>query len=226
MPKISACYRRSHCLQDFKDLLHELIDELDEHDYQKVNNRMFINYYDIRQCKEVVQSKYTSNQDMETAILYSTFIPFFMNGQYSNEGYIDGGNPYIFNDRTIDDNKILFFRLTQYGKLKNMFHIRGELNFEKRLMEGMLDIHEFYMKNKPTIFCSWINTWTLKEYIVFRIRKVIWLCVVGMLYIYSKYKSYIPSFLINTITSNRLFSLLFEHITHVYKDLFVLFYNS
>jgi hypothetical protein len=226
MTRIIACYRRSHCLRDFKGLVQELIQQLDENDYQKLNNRMFINYYDIHQCKEVIQSTYTSNKDIEKYILNSTFIPFFMNGQYSNDGYIDGASPYIFNERTVDDTKILFFKLTQYGKLKNMLHIRGELNFEQRIIEGILDVHEFYMKQQPTIFCSWVNHWKLQDYIVFRIRRILWLIVVCILYVCSKCKSYIPSYIITKCTSNRLFSVLSEHLTYLYKDLFVLFYNS
>lgn len=224
--QMGACYRRSYCLKDFSPILHTLIEELDTDAYKKLNNKMFINYYDIRHCKEIVQCKYTSNEDIERAILNSTFIPFFMNGQYSNNGYIDGFNPYIFNERTIDDNKILFFRLTQYGKIKNMFYIRGELNFEQRIMEGILDIHTFYMNNTNTLFCSWVNEWTLKDYIVFRIRRIIWLCVVFVLYIYTTYSSYIPERIINIFKSNRLMTILIEHATHLYKDLFVLCYNS
>ena len=226
MSKINACYRRSHCLKDFKNLLHDLIEKLDKDDYKKLNDKMFINYYDVNVCKEVIKSKYRSNNDIEKYILNSTFIPFLMNGNASNDGFIDGCDPYIFNERTKDDNRILFFKLTQYGKLKNMFHIQGEINFEKRILEGLLDIHSFYMKDEPTLFCSWINNWTLKDYIIFRIRKIIWLSFVCLIYIYSNYKQYIPNFITTKILSNRLFSLLIEHINYFYKDLFILFYNS
>lgn len=226
MNKICNCYRRSHCLKDFEPLLHELLKELDENDYKKLNNKMFINYYDIKECKEIVQSTYTSNKDIENYILNSTFIPFFMNGNYSRDGKIDATTAYIFNNRTIDDTKILFFRLAPYKKLKNAFHIRGELNLEQRIIEGILDVHTFYMKNESTIFCSWVNKWTLCDYIVYRFRRMLWLCIVLILYIYNNYKSYVPSFIITKIQSNRLFSLILEHLTYLYDDLFVLFYNS
>jgi len=226
MTRIIACYRRSHCLRDFKGLVQELIQQLDENDYQKLNNRMFINYYDITQYKEIVQLTYTSNEDLENYILNSTFIPFLMNGEYSRNGKIDATTPYIFNNRTIDDTKILFFRLTQYKKFKNMFHIRGEHNLEQRIMEGVLDVHSFYMKDKPTLFCSWINKWSILDYIVYRFRRLCWLCIVIVLYIYNNYKSYIPTVIITSVTSNRLFNIIMEHLTYLHNDLFVLFYNS
>jgi len=226
MPKLIECYKRSHCLKDFSILVHDLIQELDINDYQKLNNRMFINYYDITQCKEIVQSTYTCNEDLENYILNSTFIPFLMNGEYSRNGKIDATTPYIFNNRTIDDTKILFFRLTQYKKFKNMFHIRGEHNLEQRIMEGVLDVHSFYMKDEPTLFCSWINKWSILDYIVYRFRRLCWLCIVIVLYIYNNYKSYIPTVIITTVTSNRLFNIIMEHLTYLHNDLFVLFYNS
>ena len=217
-----SSYRENHCLKDFSRILDDLIGSLDENEYKKLNNRMYITYFDIDNMKEVVVSNYTSNYDLREAILKSTFIPFFMDGKASYDGAIDGFIPYIFNSRTVDDTKILFIRLTQYGLLKKMLHSRGELNGNQRILEGVLDAHKFYRTNKKTQLCSWINEWGALDYFKFRLRQLLRILIVTMIFVYIHIKPLIPK----KIFSNKYIRIMRFFLYQLFDDLFIIFYNS
>lgn len=219
--KIRSAFKSDFCLKSFKTLLGEFFGNLDENIYTQCNERLFINYYNINTGKEEVQSNYTNNDDIKDALLSSSFIPYVMNGKLCYNGHIDGFNPHIFNERTIDDDKILFIKLTTYGKLKKMLHVKGEHNNAERILEGILDTHHFFKGDKSTL-CSWINNWGVTDYLVFRSRQVICLYIVFCCYIIHKLKPYTPLI----ITDNKLVNILKEFIYKIYQDLFIIFYNS
>lgn len=219
---LTTCYRESHCFKDLNNLITELMSNLDINDYKKINNRMFITYFDIDNMKEVVMSEYTSNDDLKDAILKSTFIPFFMNGDATYEGAIDGFNPYLFNSRTIDDSKILFIRLTQCGMFTKMVHMRGEKNVTQRITEGILDAHRFYMTNKNTRLCSWVNHWSVLDYGKFRVRQLLRMVLVWCIFLYINIRPFIPK----KIFSNKYVRLIRFFLYQLFDDLFIIFYNS
>ena len=218
---IRSSFKNDFCLKSFKNILVTMFENLDSDIYQKLNDTLYINYYNIHSNKEIIIHNYQSNNDVLEAILSSTFIPYMMNGELCYKGNIDGCNPHIFNERTIDDNKILFVRLTMFRKLKKMIHIRGEHNNSERILEGILDTHRFF-KGETSILCSWINNWGVFDYITFRSRQIFWLSIVLYCYILNKIKPYIPHF----ITDNKIANTLKEFIYKIYQDLFVIFYNS
>lgn len=215
-------YRETHNFKAFESLLETLINTFDENEYKKLNDRMFITYFDIDNMTEVVVSTYNNNNDFKEAILKSTFIPFFMNGNPSYKGSIDGMNPYIFNRRTSDDNKILFIRLTQYGMLKKMIHSRGEKNGAQRISEGILDAHVFYTTNKSTLLCSWINYWSYLDYFKFRLRQFTRIILACCIFLYIKIKPYIPK----KIFRNKYIRLIRFLLYQLFDDIFIIFYNS
>uniref|UniRef100_A0A6C0B4C5 PNPLA domain-containing protein n=1 Tax=viral metagenome TaxID=1070528 RepID=A0A6C0B4C5_9ZZZZ len=214
-------FKNDFCLKSFKKILNLFFSNLDKDTYKKLNNKLYINYYNINTNKEVIVSSYNNNNDIKEAILSSSFIPYIMNGELCYNGNIDGINPYIFKERTVDDNKILFIRLTSYGKLKKMLNIKGEHNYSERMLEGILDTHRFF-KGDPSKLCSWVNNWGITDYVAFRLRQIFWLTVVLCCYILNKIKPYIPNFIIN----NKIVNTLSDFIHKIYQDIFIIFYNS
>ena len=215
-------YTESHCFNSFSSMLDTFFSSLHKDEYKKLNNRMFITYFDIDNMREVVVSKYNSNNDLKEAILKSSFLPFFMNGNPTYKGAIDGMNPYIFNRRTFDDDKILFIRLTQYGMFKKMIFSRGEKNGTQRISEGVLDAHSFYTTNKKTLLCSWINHWSYLDYFKFRLRQFIRIIVVCCIFIYVNIRPLIPKKIFN----NKYIRLIRFFLYQLFDDLFIIFYNS
>lgn len=214
-------FKNDFCLKGFKNTLKELFDTLDENVYKQLNDKLFINYYNINTNKEEIISTYESNNDIMEAILSSAFIPYLMNGELCYKGYIDGCNPHIFKERTLDDNKILFVRLTTLSKLKKLIHVRGEYNNTERILEGILSTHRFF-KGEKSILCSWINNWGVTDYITFRFRQIFWLAIVLYCYLIHKVTPYIPDILIH----NKIVNTIKDFVYKIYQDLFIIFYNS
>jgi len=218
---IRQAFKTNFCLSLFKKTLTNFFEELPKDLYQKVSERLYITYYDININKEIVKSEYKNNQEIIEAILYSTFLPYVMDGNLCYKGKIDAFNPYIFKERTLDDDKILFISLTNFNKLKKMIHVRGERNNSERTLEGVLDIHKFF-KGDKSMLCSWVNNWGISYYFIFRSRQVFCLFLVLFFNILYKLKAYIPNFIIDNKITNTLKDFFYKF----YGDLFILFYNS
>ena len=219
--KIRKDFKQNFCLKLWEKILKEFFDELDDNIYLRVNNKLYINYYNVETNKEFVKYNYESNEDLLQTILNSTFIPYVMNGKISHNGNIDGFNPYIFKDRTVDDPDILFIRITMLSTLKKMFNIKRETNSAERKLEGILDTHKFF-KGDSSQLCSWINKWGLYDYFIFRSRQIFWLSIVLICYIFVKIRPFIPAFIYNNKFSNTITEFLYKF----YTDLFIIFYNS
>ena len=73
--------------------------------------------------------------------------------------YIDGINPYVFKIR--NDRKILHLDLFGYDKIKYLINIKNENTNFHRILSGLLDIHNFFIKQSNTDMCSYVNDWSL-----------------------------------------------------------------
>ena len=220
-PKLRENYRLDHNLQYWKDAIDTFFTQLPENIYEKVNNRLYINYYNIDTREEKLKTCFASKEEIKQTILYSSFVPYFMNGDMSYNGHIDGFNPYIFENRTIDDDKILFIHLSTPDKFKKCFHVKGEVNPDNRIFEGILETHKLFTNQYSTL-CSWVNNWGIKKYGILRIRQLLWLLVVYILYFVQKYKYLIPE----KVYSNNVFLFFQNFVSKIYHDIFVLVYNS
>jgi hypothetical protein len=127
----------------------------------KLNNRLFISYNNIT-SKKIVKYKYKNTDDLIQSILKSGFIPFCINGNmtYKNK-YIDGFTPYIF--KPDKHKKILYLDLYGYDKICNMINIKNEKNIFNRLLYGLLDIHNFFIKQTKTNMCSYVDSWNILD---------------------------------------------------------------
>lgn len=130
----------------------------------KINNKFFITYYNIKKNKKIVKSHYKNYNSLINTIIKSCFLPFIVDGNllYKN-AYIDGLNPYIFpiikNDKSNINTKILYLDLYGYDKLVHFINIKNEKNNFHRIVSGLLDIHSFFIKQYPTYMCSYVNDW-------------------------------------------------------------------
>ena len=220
-PKLRKKYRLNHNLSYWKKTIKKFFKSLPDNIHEVVNDKLYINYYNLETHSEQIKHNFNSKEELKNTILYSSFVPYFMNGKMSYKGNIDGFNPYIFKNRTIDDGKILFIHLNHLNKLKKSFHVKGEVNPDNRILEGILETHKLFT-NTTSNLCSWINNWGVKEYFFLRIRQIIWLLIVYILYFIQKYQYLIP----DSIYSNKIFIFGQTFLSKIYHDLFVVVYNS
>ena len=73
--------------------------------------------------------------------------------------YMDGIIPYIFEVK--NDRKILHLDLFGYDKIKYLINIKNEKSNFHRILSGVLDIHNFFIKQTSTDMCSYVNEWSL-----------------------------------------------------------------
>ena len=141
------------CIQDLKNKL--------KHDtdlYNKLNNKLYVSYNNIEKRNKVVKYLYKTNDEVFDAISKSCHLPFVIDGKllYKNK-YLDGVNPYMF--KPCPNKKILYLDLFGYDKIINFFNVKNEKTNCHRILTGMLDIHNFYIKQSETPMCSYVNEW-------------------------------------------------------------------
>jgi hypothetical protein len=141
------------CIQDLKNKL--------KHDtdlYNKLNNKLYVSYNNIEKRNKVVKYLYKTNDEVFDAISKSCHLPFVIDGKLLyKKKYLDGVNPYMF--KPCPNKKILYLDLFGYDKLINFFNVKNEKTNCHRILTGMLDIHNFYIKQSETPMCSYVNEW-------------------------------------------------------------------
>ena len=92
---------------------------------------------------------------MKKYILVSCQVPFVISTTFfktiEGDNYLDGGTPFIFNNRCIDDRRILHLN-TMY--ITRVLNISKEKNSSTRVLEGALQLHKFLMYNEKVPLCK------------------------------------------------------------------------
>lgn len=159
---INKDFRQTYKLQLVKDMKKHLSDRIPDDILQRVNNKLFISYHNIKkECKQV-KSTYKDVDELIQTIIKSSYIPFLIDGNilYENK-YIDGITPFIFSKEP--NKKILYLDLYGYDKIGNLFNVKNEKTNFHRILSGLLDIHSFYIKQSSTQMCSYVNDWNLSN---------------------------------------------------------------
>jgi hypothetical protein len=157
----------------------------------KVNNKLYITYNNIHKRTKKVKSVYKDKKDIIDTIIKSSYIPFFMDGNilFKNK-YIDGINPYIF--KTRNDRKILHLDLFGYDKIKYLINIKNEKTNFHRVLSGLLDIHNFFIKQANTDMCSYVNEWSLFNKTRIFVKTIIEKMLIYFTYLVFLIKKYTP----------------------------------
>jgi hypothetical protein len=159
--------------------------------YLCLNNRLFITYWDIKERKQIIRSTYKNNKDVIETIIRSCFVPFLFNGDSCWKGrYVDGFYPFMFKKR--DDRKIIVLNLLRAGDVFEMLCIKNEVNNYGRIFEGILDFYVF-MKKKPCKFCSYLDKWSMMDYIYLNLRIFLVYYFINICAFYKKIYKFIPN---------------------------------
>jgi len=136
-----------------------------------MTNKVYTTFHDLKTRKKIVKSKYNSLDDIFEIIYRSCFVPILMDGNilYKNR-YTDGFNPFIFKKEP--KKEILFLNLINYNKVNSLFSIKNEKTNYHRILAGLLDIHNFYIKESATQMCSYVSQWGLLDNLHFQIKKI------------------------------------------------------
>ena len=180
------CYKYLRKHQDLKKVIAKfkkmMNDMIHEEDVQVVNNRFYLTYFDTNKGEQIVKKKYKDKAELIDNIIKSLYVPYLMERKATdNDGCIDGAFPYMFKVKDKDKEngrKVLFLNLQSLDKIKNMIFIKNEKNIYSRLLEGLMDTHQFFEKNVANNLCSYVNEWTIMEILFFRLREIVYIILV------------------------------------------------
>jgi hypothetical protein len=167
-----------------------VVDELPEDVLSIINHKLYITYYDVIECRKIVKSEYKTVDELVNVIKRSCFIPYITMDKLCEEGrYVDGGTPYIFNKE--DDVKRLYINLCGLDKILDCMVIKKEKVISHRVLNGILDIHDFFFRGRKTSMCCYVDDWNVIRKIEFMMLelRIYVLCV--MIYIVVKMKGWI-----------------------------------
>ncbi len=162
MPKlydiISKEFKSSMHLSCLKEIKKHVEERIPKDICEKVQNRLYISYNNIKSKEKLVKSNYRSIDDILNTVIKSSYVPYLIDGNllYKNK-YIDGITPFIFKERT---NKILYLDLYGSDKVGYLFNVKNEKTNFHRILSGLLDIHGFFIKGGNTSMCSFVNDWS------------------------------------------------------------------
>ena len=175
----------------------------------RINGRLYITYYDVTKCEQVVKSNYEDVSDIIRTVRRSCFIPYITMDKLMEENrYIDGGTPYIFN-KEFGVSRIYINLLCDMDKIKDAMIIKRDKIVMHRILGGILDVHNFFFKCKQTPMCCYVEEWGVLRMIEFKMLEWRLYVICVILYVIIKvrddivYKYYKDNKFIN-IVANKL----------------------
>jgi len=152
--------KKNYKLDYFQTFYKKVSPEVPDNLLDSIKDRFYINYYDVPNRKMIVKKKFTTVDSIFNAIYKSTYIPLLINGSLLHKNkYMDGLNPFVFPQTK--ERKILYVDLQGYDKLFHCVNVKNEKTNFHRIILGILDIHQFMIKNGATSMCSYVNEWSL-----------------------------------------------------------------
>ena len=129
---------------------------------------------------------------------------------YENK-YVDGINPYIF--KHTQDKRILYVDLFGYDKVFHFYNIKNEKSNEHRMLAGLLDIHNFFVKHQSTSMCSYVDNWNLTHHLYYYIKILIEKLCVYIIILIVRVKQMLPFNVKSSIIYKIIFKIIPEVIT-------------
>lgn len=172
---------RTNC-SGFMDLCNKF--KIRKSDLKKINNKLFITY--TKNGKRETVNTYNTVEDLKKYLLVSCQVPFVTSTTFfktiEGDNYLDGGTPFIFNNRCIDDRKIL--HLNTMWNFTRVLNISKEKNSSSRVLEGALQLHKFLMYNEKMPLCSYINNWNSYDYMIMRMKSLTFKLILYLLWFF------------------------------------------
>jgi hypothetical protein len=172
-----------------------------------------------------VKKTYKNVDEIFDSIIKSSYIPFVIDGNliYQNK-YIDGINPYIFDlikntkTQSTRERKILFMNLMTFDKIEYTLNVKNEKTNFHRILSGMLDIHNFFIKGSQTQMCSYVNNWSLYNYFYMSIRYFIEKIII--------YKVYFLSIINRSLSKEFKHGMVCKFVFKMWKEIIIMVIHS
>ena len=221
MERCENSFKKHLKLIKLEEQLRFLANKLSDIQFKSLQkDKLFITFYNVDTQQQEVISKYSTREELITSILKSCHLPFLINGECfyvdkkTNTKYIDGGVPYLFPIHTVQKDKSpiknLYMKLTQYDRIKTTINVSYEKTVHGRILEGLIDTYNFFLKNSETNMCSYVEEWSQINKIYYKCCELGYKLIIILIYTFS--------ILINTVSPK------FKK-THFYKHFSPIFYK-
>lgn len=165
-----------------------------------LNNRLFINYYDTQEHKQIIVSTYNTKEEIVQSLMRSCFIPYIMDGNARcDERYMDGMVPYLFKDKC----ETLFVKLVTFNKCSRALVLKSEANIHFRLITGVTDANNFFTTGQSDM-CLYIKNRSYYDILFFRGREISAITLFTFIEWMFVLKKYLPATLTNSFLYNRI----------------------
>ena len=113
--------------------------------------------------------------------------------------------------------RILYLDLLGYDKITHIISVKNEKTNFHRVLSGLLDIHLFYIKEKPTLMCSYVNNWSfVRQVYHFILKKTFEIFVFYNIYLYYLvYKYVVTREVLEHFNSNSFVQIFLEFLKKV-----------
>lgn len=208
-------FKEKYKLPKIKDLKTHIKDRIPDNVCEKVNGKLYICYNNIKKGIKTVKSQYNDIDEIMNTIIKSSYIPYLIDGEMLYEKkYVDGVNPYFFNME--HGKKILYLDLYGYDKIGNLLNVKNEKTNFHRILSGLLDIHNFYIKQTSTQMCSYVNDWSITNKFINNFKILLEKLIMNFIHLLIYFKNIIP---FGCDFENTLMYKIISKITH---DIFII----
>lgn len=177
-------FKKTTHLEIVDDILSKIRKKLPSDICERMNGRVFITYFDLKKGAKVVKSNYKNKREIMDIVKRSCFVPYLIDGNWMHkERYVDGIFPYILPKEK--GKRILYLDLLGYDKITHIISVKNEKTNFHRVLSGLLDIHLFYIKEKPTLMCSYVDEWSfVRQVYHFILKKILEIFIFYNIYLY------------------------------------------
>ena len=199
-------YKKHKNFYIYENIVHDIVYKLiPDEDMSKIDERLYINYYDTKKSKNCVISHFKNRNHLITCILRSSHVPFLTTNEHKYQGrYIDGIIPYIFNDDGSCKN--LFVKLINFTEPFTCLKAKNEQNIYSRLLTGITHVNDFFVNGQSEL-CSYINDMCYFTILTLYARKQIILLLLVLIDLVLTLKKHIPSWVEDTNYYKQIISL-------------------
>lgn len=186
--QIRTCFKKNINLSIVKDIMKERCMNLTNKQFKFLKkDKLYISY--TKNGIQKIRYAFKNRKQLLDSILKSIHIPYLTTGEYyhisGKHKYLDGGQPYIFNNRDANDlRKILYL---DNSNLLTMFSIKSELNSDGRIIEGALQCYNYLLKEKRGFLCSYIHKWNIYDYMSVRVKRIFCLIFIYFMFFIENY---------------------------------------
>ena len=211
-------YKKHKNFYMYETIITEMVYQLfSSDDMSKINDRLYINYYDTKKCRNKVVHKYKNRKHLIRCILRSSHVPFLTTSEHKYQGrYVDGIVPHFFTcagagaagaagaaDTTCTN---LFIKLINFTDPFNCLNVKREQNIYSRLLSGIVGVNDFFVNGK-TYLCSYVNDRSYLTFIQMYVKKQVVFFFLFLIEWTMIIKKHIPESVQNTMLYNKMLLL-------------------